>query len=113
MDVRVLIVEDCPNGDAAVALARQALDDVGLPDVAVQTRLVTTREEAAELAFTGSPTILLNGRDPFAPPRATPALACRIYRTSTGTAGVPDIALLREAVRAATGVDGAGGPPVP
>lgn len=101
VDVRVLVVEDCPNEVAAVALVRQALHDVGLPSVPVSTRVVTAFEEATELTFTGSPTILIDGRDPFAQPGQSPALACRIYRSPAGAAGVPELAPLREALKRA------------
>jgi hypothetical protein len=32
----------------------------------------------------GSPTLLVNGKDPFGPPDASPAIACRMYRGEDG-----------------------------
>ena len=41
---------------------------------------VTGETEAARLGMTGSPTILLDGADPFAAAGAVPGLSCRIHR---------------------------------
>jgi hypothetical protein len=43
------------------------------------------------LGFTGSPTIWLDGTDPFASPNAVPALACRVYASPDGLAGSPAV----------------------
>ena len=102
MDVRLLVIEDCPNAAAAAALLRRALDDVGLAPVPIHTQVVTEPEEAERLGFGGSPTILIDGRDPFAEPDRPPALACRVYRTEAGPAGVPELAPLRQALEQAT-----------
>jgi hypothetical protein len=42
-------------------------------------------------AFTGSPTIWLDGTDPFESAAAAPALACRVYPTPVGLAGSPTV----------------------
>ncbi|MEU3552403.1 hypothetical protein [Streptomyces longwoodensis] len=60
--------------------------------------MVGDQAEAERSGFTGSPTILMNGRDPFAEPGAVPSLACRIYRTPTGPAGAPGLDQLRQAL---------------
>lgn len=39
--------------------------------------------------FAGSPTILLNGEDLFPGGEETSELACRVYATPTGLAGLP------------------------
>jgi hypothetical protein len=39
---------------------------------------VETHEEAVRLGFRGSPTILVDGRDPFADGRGDLGLACRV-----------------------------------
>ena len=40
--------------------------------------------EAAEAGMRGSPTLLINGVDPFAAPGQAPGLACRLYRDAAG-----------------------------
>jgi hypothetical protein len=99
MDVELQVTYDCPNEDTAVALLRLALNEVGLTGTRVRTTVVTSQKQAEKLGFAGSPTILINGNDPFAAPgRSHAALACRIYRGPDGPAGVPDLAALRRAV---------------
>ncbi len=101
MDVELLVVPDCANQRAAAALIRTALDDIGLPGATVRTTVIATQWEADQRGFTGSPTILLNGRDPFAPPGRPPALACRIYRGPGGPSPLPALPDLRRALRRA------------
>ncbi len=104
MRVELVVVPGCPHEGVAAAALRSALADTGLSDVPVHTRVVRTDREAADVGFTGSPTILLDGVDPFAHPGARPGLACRLYPTATGPAGVPDAGQLRMALtRAAAG----------
>lgn len=103
MHIEILVVPDCPNQQLAETRLRRALDDAGLVAVTVTTRLISDPAEAERAGFAGSPTILIDGVDPFAQPGATPSLSCRIYRTPDGPAGAPDAGQLRQAVaRAAT-----------
>jgi hypothetical protein len=99
MHVRLLLVPDCPNAEPAAAVVRQALDEVGLTDVPVTTHTVDTQAEAEQLGFLGSPTILINGRDPFPDSGRQPALGCRLYHHQTGPNGIPPIQPIRQALR--------------
>jgi len=101
MDVELQVVPDCPNRTAAVHLLRQALDDAGLTATRFSTVVVTSQEQAEQLAFTGSPTIRIDGVDPFTGPPAPPALACRLYHTPNGPAGTPELSALRQALKRA------------
>jgi hypothetical protein len=100
MDVEVRFVQGCPN----VAVARQRLDlalhAAGLGDVAIRLRVVRTDAEAAKLGFTGSPTILIDGSDPFVHPHAKAGLSCRLYSTAEGVAGSPSVEQLTTALAA-------------
>jgi hypothetical protein len=50
----------------------------------------------------GSPTLLINGYDPFAVSETVPALACRIYRGEGGRLeGAPAVEALRQALERA------------
>jgi len=61
----------------------------------------TSVEEAERLRFVGSPTLLLDGQDPFAAQTAGSfGLSCRIYRTPEGPAGSPTTEQLREVLAA-------------
>jgi hypothetical protein len=75
---------DCPSHPEALALLRRVLEERHL-EPEVEVREVRTDEEARALAFPGSPTIRIDGRD--VDPEgagARPALTCRIYRLPDG-----------------------------
>lgn len=101
MDVQLLIVNDCPNQGPAAVVLRQALDDVGMAAVRFTTRVVASQQEAERVGFLGSPSIQIDGRDPFADPAGVPALACRLYRDDMGLSGVPPLGPLRQALQRA------------
>ena len=87
MRIEVLHVADCPG--TAVLLARLA----ALTNVRVETRLVEDGETAVALGMTGSPTILVDGRDPFAA-GSGPSLSCRLYRDGSGSPSVSELGAL-------------------
>lgn len=99
MDVEVLVVADCPNEGGAVALVRRALDDVGLKRVPIRTRVVADEQDAEELGFVGSPTIRINGTDPFASQGAATGHACRVYVDRGVRSGLPDLSTLRQVLK--------------
>jgi hypothetical protein len=98
--VEFLYWEGCPS----TAEARELLEDVLREhDAAAEIRMreVTTREEAAELGFPGSPTIRIDGRDVDPTGAAEPpSLTCRIYYLPDGRVSpVPSREQLEEALR--------------
>lgn len=97
MDVALLYFDGCPNHGAALASLQRLLDEAGWVG-AVETVRVESPEEAKRLGFRGSPTILLDGTDPFFDAEVPVGLACRVYRTETGLQGVPPVGALREAI---------------
>ncbi len=99
MKVELLVVTDCPNEKPAGVLLRSALDDIGLSHLEFATTVIDTPQAAYERNFVGSPTILINGTDPFLDPNQAPALACRVYNTTEGLAGIPDLRDLRRALK--------------
>lgn len=98
LDVVVLYFDGCPTWQTAVARLEAACARTGMP-LKVRPLAVTSYEDAARLGFAGSPTILLDGVDPFALPRASPALACRLYATPEGMAGSPTVDQLVDVLR--------------
>lgn len=99
MDVEVLVVADCPNEGGVVMLVRQALDDVGLRRVPIRTRVVANEQDAEELGFVGSPTIRIDGIDPFDRRDLAVGLACRVYVERGIRSGLPDLGRLRQALK--------------
>ena len=92
--LEVLHVPGCPNAAPLLEHLRQATD---LP---VTTREITTEVEAATSGMAGSPTLLVDGRDPFSGPEGCACgIACRIYRDEHGrVAPAPSAAQLRAAL---------------
>jgi protein-disulfide isomerase len=104
VDIALLYFEGCPHAQAAETHLRAAVADIDTGDtgqVVVRKQLVDTVDEAKRVGFLGSPTILIDGRDPFAVPGATPGLSCRVYATDTGLTGAPTVVQLRDALTAA------------
>ena len=98
--IELLYWDGCPSHPDALAALRSVLDGLGCGDVDVVLRRIETEDEAAAAAFVGSPTIRVDGVDPFPPPADEPTgLTCRIYRRRDGRVSpTPDPELLREAL---------------
>jgi len=99
MQIKVLYFSGCPMWEIAVARVRTLLAELGRADVAVEVEDV---HQASQLSseWAGSPTVLLDGRDPFAavggaPHPVTARDACRIYVTKSGFEGTPSVDQLR------------------
>ncbi|WP_438297203.1 organomercurial lyase [Streptomyces sp. HUAS TT7] len=109
MRITVLTVPDCPN--APVIEERIAL---AAADLSAEVALVevTDQEQAVRLGMTGSPTVLIDGVDPFAVPGAPASLSCRLYRGPDGRVeGAPSVTELRRALEAANITGGCECPP--
>ena len=83
--------DGCPNWRTADERVREALERTGRSAVEVQYERVETQDDAERLAFVGSPTILVDGIDPFAVADAPVGLACRVYATPEGLRGSPTV----------------------
>ncbi|HYB88731.1 MAG TPA: thioredoxin family protein [Streptosporangiaceae bacterium] len=100
MQLTVLAVPGCPNARLLEQRLAEAL--AGRPAVTVERRAIASADEAARWGMRGSPTLLVDGRDPFAVPGAGPAVACRLYEDEDGRlAGAPTVAALRRALEQA------------
>lgn len=91
MDVALLYFDGCPHWTVMAQRVDVALDQLGLENQVVRRVLVQTPEDAERLGFAGSPTILVDGADPFANGSERPGFACRVYRTPDGPAGSPTV----------------------
>lgn len=98
MKVELLYFDGCPNWTVADERLAKALQVVGRDDVTVTRRRVETADEAAAVSFTGSPTVLVDGRDPFATGDEQVGLACRVYSTPQGLGGSPTLEQFVEAL---------------
>jgi len=102
VDVELLVVPDCPNKSVALSMLRVAFDRVDLAAPSVRTTVIASQEQAQARGFVGSPTILINGVDPFAAAGQSPAYACRVYATPAGLSGVPPLDEVISALTAAS-----------
>ena len=86
--VTIQYVPGCPN----VELARRNLDDalqlIGGPAPRVVLQQVDDPQQAEAEGFAGSPTLLIDGVDPFPRPDAG-GFSCRVYPTQQGVKGAP------------------------
>lgn len=76
--IDILYTADCPHWEATAYLVDDVLTDLGF-EGAFSYWQVDSLEQALEWNFPGSPTVLIDGRDPFASPDLEPTLECRSY----------------------------------
>jgi len=100
MDIEIRYFEDCPNWLPIERSITELAAELGI-EVEVSHTIVGTPEEAERLSFKGSPTVVINGTDPWEDGEAPVGLSCRVYRTKDGFTGAPSEAQLREAIEAA------------
>ena len=101
MNVTLRYFEGCPHWQTAHDRLSEALRAEGMTDIEPVLERVETAEDAERLRFIGSPTIIVNGWDPFAGAEEAFGLTCRVYQTPEGLAGSPTPKQLRAALRSA------------
>ena len=82
--------DGCPNWRETDERLREAVLLAGL-SVAPTYVEVETPEDAERLSFRGSPTVLVDGADPFADVSAPVGLSCRVFQTPEGLRGAPTV----------------------
>ena len=96
MKVQILHVPDCPNTAFLAARLDEIIDGQTSVEAEVEHRLVADHDEAVAVGMTGSPTLLIDGTDPFAVPGSSASMSCRLYLDETGApTGSPSVAQLR------------------
>lgn len=98
MELTLLTVPDCPNGPLVEGRLAAVLAD--RPEVTVIRRVVGDQGEAERCGMRGSPTLLVDGVDPFAEPDVPYSVSCRMYLGEDGRLdGAPSLDALRQVVR--------------
>ncbi len=97
MDITVQHFNDCPNWLTTIERIEQVVEQMGAT-ATVRLQLITTPEAAEAHSFRGSPTVLIDGTDPFADTDTSVGLSCRIYNTPDGHAGSPTIDQITRAI---------------
>jgi hypothetical protein len=96
MRLQILHVPDCPNTPVLTARLDGLL--AGRSDVVVEHQVIRDEREAVARGMTGSPTLLIDGTDPFSVGRP-PSMSCRLYLDESGAVvGAPSVAQLRAAL---------------
>lgn len=98
MDVTLLYFDGCPSWETTDERLRSLADEFAFD---LDHQKVETPAAAEAWSFRGSPTVLVDGRDPFADGDEPVGLSCRIYQTPEGPAGSPTTAQLRAVLRGA------------
>jgi hypothetical protein len=100
MHLTVLAVPECPNAPVLEARLADVVD--GRAGVSVSLEVISDEAAAARWRMHGSPTLLINGADPFAEPGQAPSMSCRLYRDDDGkTGGAPPAGQLRRLIEPA------------
>ena len=95
MKVEILYLAGCPNHPPTVDLAGDVIRQLGI-NAEIEEVEVTGPDDAEQIGFLGSPTVLVDGVDvePAAPSRRDFGFSCRRY----GENGVPGAEIIRRAL---------------
>lgn len=99
MRVTLQYFESCPNWQVVDQRLKSVIDQNDL-NVDLAYRLVESPEDAEIYGFHRSPSILIDGVDPFATAETQVGYACRTYFTEAGPSESPSV----EQIAAALGV---------
>lgn len=99
MKVTIQYFDGCPHWKLADERVRRVLKGAATDEVTLEYELIDSPEKAERIGFHGSPTILVDGRDPFITGQEPIGLTCRVFRTGAGTDGAPTEAELRKVLR--------------
>ena len=103
LELSLLTVPGCPNGPVMLERLTEVLADY--PDARVTRQVVQDEADALRPGWHGSPTLLVNGIDPFPAPGTPASMSCRMYRDEYGqNQGAPSVAALRLALQQAARV---------
>jgi Alkylmercury lyase len=100
MHLTVLAEPTCPNAPVLECRLAAVLD--GRAGVSVSRQVICDEGEAARWGMHGSPTLLIDGVDPFAAPGQPPSMSCGLYRDEDGhVSGAPSAGQLRQVIEQA------------
>jgi hypothetical protein len=99
MRIELLHIDECPHSTKAQERLEAGLTVLGRSDIPVHTRLLTSASEIPNTGFAGSPTITVDGVDIFPTDAVADDLACRVYATPDGLAGLPTLEQITSALK--------------
>ena len=95
LTIEIVYFDGCPNWRLAHQRVLEVLAAQGPSGAEVRLHLVNDPEEAEQAGMHGSPTILVDGHDPF-PAAGDNVWSCRLYRNPSGFEGAPSIVALTD-----------------
>jgi hypothetical protein len=95
--IEIRYFDGCPHWEQTRHLVEEVLAAEGI-EADVRLTAIADPEIAERLAFRGSPTVLVDGVDPWGNPAAPVGLSCRVYRTGDSFSGTPPRDELRAAI---------------
>ena len=99
MKITISYFNGCPHWEVARDRVDEAIRLSQPGDVTVELELIETPEAAEKACFIGSPTVLIDGHDPFDDSGGGSfGLSCRRYRTEVGIEGSPSVKQLVELI---------------
>jgi len=101
LKVELLYFDGCPSYRMAERLLREALAEQGA-SAEIAMIQIADDDDAKRAKFVGSPTIRIDGVDPFRYDEANDGMECRIYVTPEGLKGWPTKAMLEEVLKRKT-----------
>jgi len=96
--ITIQYFDGCPHWRLAEARVRRTLAVMKRSDVDMEYQLVDSPEAAERTGFHGSPTILIDGQDPFLVGDEPVGLSCRVFQTEGGAQGAPTEYQLQKAL---------------
>ena len=95
MKITIQYFDGCRYWKLAYERVRLTIEGLSPTDVALDYQWIDSPEMAERVGFRGSPTILVDGRDPFATGTEPIGMSCRVFRTEDGIQGAPSEVQLR------------------
>ena len=101
MDLTILAVPDCSSAPVLEDRLNAILDGLKAGG-SVSRKVIPDEHEVARWGIQGSPTLLIDGADPFADPGQPSSMSCRLYRNEGGqTSGAPSVGQLQQVIERA------------
>ncbi len=102
MNIQLLYFDDCPSYQTALRLLQETLSAAGRSDP-IELIEVKSESDVQRWKFIGSPTIRIDGIDPFDHGTSNIGMECRVYNTPDGLLGWPTKSMLDKVLKNLTG----------
>jgi hypothetical protein len=96
MRITLQYFDGCPHWKLADRRLANVLQDLDEGKFTLEYQLIDSPELAERIGFRGSPTILIDGIDPFTSGAEPIGMSCRVFRTEHGAQGAPTEDQLRD-----------------